>query len=184
MADVIIPIVFPDYKISTPVGKLGDLGHAGVLLIDGATGRTKYYEYGRYDNAGLGLVRKKTVPDVALDKTTKKPTESSLAKTLHSIATQAGHSTRISGAYIEVSGGFLKAQKYADDRMKQNSDSTRESYGLFGNNCGTFMKKTAEAGGASMPWQVDPRPNSYIEEIRDDYPDVDYDPSSKKLTIK
>lgn len=27
-------VVFPDYKISTPVGKIGGLGHAGVILID------------------------------------------------------------------------------------------------------------------------------------------------------
>ena len=43
-----IYIAFPDYKISTPIGKIGNLGHAGVLLIDNKTGVTKYYEYGRY----------------------------------------------------------------------------------------------------------------------------------------
>lgn len=184
MADVVIPIVFPDYKISTPIGNIGELGHAGVLIILGSTGTTKYYEYGRYDKAALGLVRKKTVPDVVIDKTTGKPTEASLAKTLASISHQSGHNTRISGAYIEVSGGYVKALKYADDRYKENSNSKRESYGLLGNNCGTFMKKTAEAAGAPMPWQLDPRPNSYIEEIRADYPDVDYDPGTKKITIK
>ena len=40
-------VVFPDYKISTPIGKMGNLGHAGVLLINNKTGLTKYYEYGR-----------------------------------------------------------------------------------------------------------------------------------------
>lgn len=184
MADVIIPIVFPDYKISTPIGKIGDLGHAGVLLIQGGSGLTKYYEYGRYDAAGKGLVRKRTVPDVKIDKATGKPTETSLAKTLQSISDQAGHKTRISGAYIEVSGGFLKAKVYADDRLKENSDPKRDEYGLFGNNCGTFMKETAAAAGADMPWQIDPRPNSYIEEIRDKYTDLDYDPKTAKLTIK
>jgi len=37
-------IAFPDYKISTPIGKIGGLGHAGVLLINNKTGFTKYYE--------------------------------------------------------------------------------------------------------------------------------------------
>ena len=32
-----IYIAFPDYKISTPIGKIGNLGHAGVLLIDNKT---------------------------------------------------------------------------------------------------------------------------------------------------
>lgn len=36
-----IYIAFPDYKISTPIGKIGNLGHAGVLLIDNKTGVTK-----------------------------------------------------------------------------------------------------------------------------------------------
>ena len=51
-----IYIAFPDYKISTPIGKIGNLGHAGVLLIDNKTGVTKYYEYGRYDKEGKGIM--------------------------------------------------------------------------------------------------------------------------------
>lgn len=178
--DVIIPIVFPDYKISTPVGNIGDLGHAGILVILGGKGTTKYYEYGRYDSAAKGLVRKKLVSDVKFDKSGKIDKDS-LKRTLQSISNQAGHSGRISGAYIEVSGGYTKALTYMDDRMKQNTNKNREEYGLFTNNCGTFMKKTAESAGASMPVQIDPRPNSYIEEIRNDYPNLDYDPKTKKL---
>ncbi len=76
MKDLLIPIVFPDYIITVetrPItvkipdylpyidilpnevrvphtkNKLSDLGHAGVLFINGKTGVTKYYEYGRYD---------------------------------------------------------------------------------------------------------------------------------------
>jgi hypothetical protein len=54
-------LVFPDYKISTPIGKVGGLGHAGGLMIDNKTGATKYYEYGRYDSEGKGLVRNVSV---------------------------------------------------------------------------------------------------------------------------
>ena len=61
-----IYIAFPDYKISTPIGKIGNLGHAGVLLIDNKTGVTKYYEYGRYDKEGKGIVRTFAVPDVKI----------------------------------------------------------------------------------------------------------------------
>ena len=78
--DVAIPIVFPDYRISvdikpttidlfedwtwdnirTPAYKdrWEGLGHAGVFFIEGSTGLTKYFEYGRYDAAGLGKVQK------------------------------------------------------------------------------------------------------------------------------
>lgn len=67
--DIVVPIVFPDYKIETDtvLGKVGGLGHAGVLIIQGATGATKYYEYGRYDPAAKGLVQRRRVPDVATD---------------------------------------------------------------------------------------------------------------------
>jgi hypothetical protein len=69
--DVVVPLVFPDYKIAVEVQKIkvdvlpwtdrdnftipafkekvSNLGHAGVLFINGQTGVTKYYEYGRYD---------------------------------------------------------------------------------------------------------------------------------------
>ncbi|ELY3410685.1 hypothetical protein SMW94_004639 [Vibrio parahaemolyticus] len=80
MKDVIIPIVFPDYKIAVATpravevpdlipfidilpnniqvphtkAKMSNLGHAGVLFINGSNGVTKYYEYGRYDPKGNG----------------------------------------------------------------------------------------------------------------------------------
>ena len=95
-----IYIAFPDYKISTPIGKIGNLGHAGVLLIDNKTGVTKYYEYGRYDKEGKGIVRTFAVPDVKMGQD-KKPTLESLNKTLSVISEQAGHGGRIEGAYIE-----------------------------------------------------------------------------------
>lgn len=63
-----IYIAFPDYKISTPLGKVGNLGHAGVLLINNKTGGTKYYEYGRYDAENKGIVRTISVPDVKIGK--------------------------------------------------------------------------------------------------------------------
>ena len=73
-------IAFPDYKISTPIGKIGNLGHAGVLLIN-KQGVTKYYEYGRYDPEGRGTVRTIPIPDIVIGKDGT-PTEKSLNNTL------------------------------------------------------------------------------------------------------
>src|SRR5690606_3121094 len=36
-----IPIVFKDYLITTSIGRLSSLGHAGILLIDNKTGFTR-----------------------------------------------------------------------------------------------------------------------------------------------
>src|SRR5262245_23074426 len=97
--DVFIPIVFPDYKIAALGTKWGGLGHAGILFILGSTGTTKYYEYGRYDKAAKGEVRKRKVPDVKVDKKTKAIDLKSLAAALDSIASQSGQGTRIAGAF-------------------------------------------------------------------------------------
>ncbi len=90
MKDIVIPIVFPDYRISVNVpkhefdlfpyvdfdnfttpsykDKFSNLGHAGVLFINGKSGLTKYFEYGRYDHPSyLGVVQKiRNLPDVLI----------------------------------------------------------------------------------------------------------------------
>lgn len=70
-SDIVIPIVFPDHKITVKIQstkvdvipwfdfdnftmpkikkKVSNLGHAGVLFINGKNGTTKYFEYRRYD---------------------------------------------------------------------------------------------------------------------------------------
>jgi hypothetical protein len=85
-------IVFPDYKIDTGIHhiQVPFLGHAGVLLIHPKTGTTRYYEYGRYDSANLGMVQKKSVPNVKMG-ADNQPTTDSLQITLKSISEQSGH---------------------------------------------------------------------------------------------
>ena len=94
-----IYIAFPDYLIETPMGKIGGLGHGAVLLID-KDGKTKYYEYGRYDKAKKGLVRTLEVPSVTMD-SDGKPTVASLNVVLGQLSKKAGHGGRIEGAYVE-----------------------------------------------------------------------------------
>jgi len=38
--------------------------------------------------------------------------------------------------------------------------------------------------GKDTPWMVDPRPNSYMGEFREDYPDLDYSPKERVLRIE
>lgn len=211
MKDLLIPIVFPDYKIliETPSAtikvpdylpyvdifpsevrvphtssKLSDLGHAGVLFINGKTGLTKYYEYGRYDSKKQGWVKKmRNLPD--LNKSSDGSfTRSALINVLHTIAAKAGKGGRISAAYIEVEGKFQSMLAYAQKRMALNSKPSRESYQTLSYNCGHFMKGVMDAAEVDSPWMIDPRPNSYIEEIQDDYPKLEYWPSSNKLSIQ
>ncbi|HPF26758.1 MAG TPA: RHS repeat-associated core domain-containing protein [Steroidobacteraceae bacterium] len=170
-----VPIVFPDYRINTPVGRVGGLGHAGILLID-PTGVTKYFEYGRYpdNNCGCGSVRTRKVPNVKMGENNR-PTPESFRRVLNVISARAGHGGRISGAYIQNSS-YAQMLAEALRRMGQNGDPNREPYNLTDNSCITFVRDVLEAGGVDTPWMIDPRPNSYIEELRDDFPHVNFRP--------
>jgi RHS repeat-associated protein len=174
-----ILVVFPDYKISTPVGKVGNLGHAGVLLIDNKTGMTKYYEYGRYDSEGIGLVRNVSVSNVKIGKDGK-PTEKSLQKVLAQISKKSGQKGRIEGAYIE-SDNFEAMNNYAKEKMAENSDPNRDPYSLTSNNCGTFGCDVVNQDpnvAKNSPSVVDPRPNSIIGEYQGEFGKVQYNPKT------
>ncbi|WP_291585799.1 hypothetical protein [Bacteroides sp.] len=178
-------IVYPDYKISTPVGKLGNLGHAGVLLINNKTGLTKYYEYGRYDKEGKGEVRNITVSNVKIGKDGR-PTLTSLNKVMGELSKEAGQNGRIDGAYIE-SDNFENMNKYAETKKKENSNPNRKAYSLTGNNCGTFAADVInqdEKVNKTAPSIVDPRPNSIVGEYQDKFKTIIYNPITKKSEFK
>lgn len=208
MLDIAIPIVFPDYLIAvnTPKtrmkipdllpgfdifpddveipstnNKVPELGHAGVLFIKGSSGLTKYYEYGRYGGE-LGQVRKLTIRDVKISG--NKITKDSLSYTLSQISAKSGQNGRISAAYIEVQDKFPAMLAYANKRYNERTNPNRKPYSLFTNSCNHFMKEVLEAADIDLPALVDPRPNSYIEEIRDDHTDLDYFKEGNLLTIE
>lgn len=180
--DVLIPVVFPDYKIAAMGRKWEYLGHAGILFVLGTTGTTKYYEYGRYDTASRGIVRKRDIPNAKLGKGTGLD-PASLGPALLAIARQSGQSTRISGAFIEQAHAYPKVLDYVESRRRQNRSEKRTEYRLLTNNCGTFMQEALEAGGVDTPWMIDPRPNSYIEELRSAFRTLDFDPKTKQVAI-
>jgi len=194
--DVVIPIVFPDYKVTVEVQKtkvdvfpwvtfdnfsmpayrdrISNLGHAGVLFVNGKTGTTKYYEYGRYDppkNLGL-VVKARNLPDVVLKN--GKIELTSLKKPLSFISRISGQSGRIQGVYIEVENKYDVMLGHAELRKSQNASPARRPYDLVTNSCIHFVKEITERAGVRTPWMVDPRPNSYIGKFRDDFPDLDY----------
>ena len=157
------------------------MGHAGVLFINGKTGETKYFEYGRYDSGGLGIIRRiRSLPDALIKE--GKLEYSSLKKILKKISKISGQSGSIKGVYIEVGNKYPAMLEYAQFRKSQNSNKRRKPYDLFQNNCIHFVKAITTKAGVKTPWMADPRPNSYIGEFRDDYIDLDY--SGNKLILE
>jgi hypothetical protein len=52
-----------DYcPVNTGYGFHLPLGHAGVVSVNPATGETRYYEYGRYEDKECGNVERRKVP--------------------------------------------------------------------------------------------------------------------------
>lgn len=201
--DAAIPIVFPEYRITVDVAPVdvdllpwftfddfrvprykerwSNLGHAGILFINGMSGLTKYYEYGRYDPQGIGAVRNRRISNVQVRE--GKIVQDSLRKPLHEIATVAGQSGRIEAVYIERQNAFAPMLKYAQLRESQNVNPKRIPYDLLTNSCVHFVKDVVATAGIETPWMLDPRPNSYIGEFRDDYPDLDYNPRTGELKL-
>jgi len=200
MPDLVIPIVFPEYKISvrTPKTKIdvfpwvdfdnftipptkqkfSDLGHAGVLLVNGINGVTKYYEYGWYDPPEYkGVVRRVPLPDAKIDQ--NGIVLSSLIAPIARISEVAGQGGRIEAVFLEAQSVFTKLNKMILVRKSQNNNPKRRTYDLTSNSCIHFVKWVAKAAGKDTPWMIDPRPNSYIGEFRDDYRDLDYSPKTK-----
>ena len=201
--DAVIPIVFPDYKILVEVqktkvdvfpwttrddfhlpaykDKISNLGHAGVLFINGKTGETRYYEYGRYDPKNLGIVVKaRNLQNVVING--EKIDPSSLKKPLAMISRTSGQSGRIQGVYIEVENKYSAMLEHAELRKSQNAFPNRKPYDLLSNSCIHFVKEVTERAGVSTPWMADPRPNSYMGEFRDDFQDLDF--ADGALTIE
>jgi hypothetical protein len=215
--DAVIPIVFPNYEIkvsesvSIPAfdlpkfniggrsfggkvtktqvfdGKISDLGHAGVLILQGGTpgksGTAKYFEYGRYDPQELGIVRPVEVPNILLGPDGR-AIKTSLEAVLAIIAKKAGHGTRIAGAYIEAPGKFKEMKGYADFRYSLNKSPKRTTYAIMSYSCLHFMRETAAKSGKPMPEVIDPSPAGYIDRIRAVYPELDYDPKGKTVKIE
>ncbi len=206
--DVAIPVVFPDFLVTvdTPPVNIGVpdlpfidipgipdrvnipgskqkvpyLGHAGALFFEGVSGTTKYYEYGRYDTAALGIVRKVTVPNVKMN--TARPTKESLFALLAKVSSSSRQPGRILGAYIPLAPGMYRNMlAYAEKRLKENTNPKRNAYDLFFNSCNHFMKETCNAGYAGLPPVAIPNPAGYIQLVRQSFPTLDYSSTGLKV---
>ncbi|WP_350116092.1 RHS repeat-associated core domain-containing protein [Nitrosomonas sp.] len=137
---------FPDYPITVPGTDWKTTltpGHAGVLGYDNATGATRYYEYGRYDS-DLGNVRRRSVPDLKIDKNGQ-PTPESLKALQDALSRDAGHGTKTE-LLCEANINEKKVYDYAE---KLKSDAKRPPYSWkpwASNTCRDFARRALDAG--------------------------------------
>jgi RHS repeat-associated protein len=181
-------VVFPEYNISTPLGQVSGLGHAGVLLIDNETGKTVYYEFGRYDDENIGQVRKISTPDVVFDDHGL-PTEESLTNVFSQLSSEAGKGGPIEGAYFQ-SDAFQEMYDYAEAQYKQSNpeydeyDPQRESYNLLRNQCGTFcLDVISQDDEIDRPWFINTSPINIGNYLERSNISISYDPNERNTTI-
>ncbi|MNZ51948.1 hypothetical protein D3C78_697800 [compost metagenome] len=194
--DLVIPLVFPDYqihidgyeaeffgrRIKIPSQKAPYLGHAGVLIINGKTGLTKYYEYGRYPGPGpAGRTRSGRIPDVALKG--GMIVESSLLKTLRTISVAHGQKGRISGVVLRGKV-FDQAISWLKSKEAGNLDLNRKEYDLGNHNCMTFVADLVDYIGLESPFRPPVVvPSAYIEQFQLSMPDLEYNYRTDTLEV-
>jgi hypothetical protein len=194
--DLVAVIVFPTVTIHVPnIGEVPMIGHAAVLFINGGTGLTKYYEYGRYSNPPHpqedGIVRRQRIPDVTIDRSGK-PDKNSLRSVYRSISEQSGKKTEIRSVMLPADDQFDVGIKWCDGRLALNGDSRREKYSPLTNNCCHFAAAAAGKVVSSMYQPllvvIDPIPHGYIKTLQllsipvPGVHNIDYDYTSDKLS--
>ena len=156
MTDFAIPIVWVNYPITTPSGPaIGGLGHAGVVIVNGSTGHTRYFEYGRYDHDAdgdpIGMVKTKPVPNLVIANGIIDGR--SLRNMVASLNASAGKGTPATGAILPLdSGGYDAALSYALQAQEDEAGTLGEYSWWNDNHCYSFAKAVAAAGGSWVDW--------------------------------
>lgn len=185
-------ITYSDYKIEseTALGRVGGLGHAGVL-ISAHNGLTKYYDYGRFKTSDgtKGKVKNWRVPNAKLGK--DGISVESLSKIFDVLSQGSGQNGRIEAVRFK-NLDFKKMNEYAYQKFKESNignpeyNKNRKPYGLTSNNCGHFAESVIEKGGdIAKPIIVNPSPINFVDEYWEEgYDKYIFDPQTKEIQIK
>jgi len=138
------------YKATSKGVKVLGLGHAGVAFINGVTGAVSYYEYGRYDGPGYGLVRSPYTGTVTFDEMGN-PDPNSFASLMAALTkTNYGSGQGFEGVYVKVPNGSYQIMKdFADTRMADIKAKKAAAYDINGNHCFTFALEVAGSVGVN-----------------------------------
>ena len=119
------------FKMQVPTG------HGATIIVD-SKGRTRYFEYGRYES-NLGQTRRRPIPDLKLDQSGQ-PTAESLEAMFDKISHAYGQDSPIQAILIPADDAEdLAMQQYLELRVRQNNDAKRQAYTTWGHHCGTLI---------------------------------------------
>jgi RHS repeat-associated protein len=116
------------------------LGHGAAIAVDPKTGKTTYFEYGRY-GGDFGKVRGQYTPSVVIGDDGK-PTQASLDNLYGYISKHYGENSHVTATYYQDADN-KKIIRFAKQRM---NDKNRKPYNILNNNCKTFAQDAINAG--------------------------------------
>lgn len=127
------------------------LGHAGIAMIDGATGAVKYYEYGRYDSGNYGRVRSVASVEqikISFEPRTGNPTTASLQQLASALTRTNGGPNGFEAVYVKLANGAFKAMvSFSETRKAEVVARRAAAYNIASNHCFTFAMEVASAVG-------------------------------------
>ena len=127
--------------------RVAGLGHAGVVIINGETGQTRYFEYGRY-GGDYGSVRERPVADVTMGNHCN-PSTVSLNALARDITRTNGGPYGFEAAYIKLQdGAYERMLRFIEQRMADVRARRARAYDINDNHCFTFAVEVAAVGGA------------------------------------
>jgi RHS repeat-associated protein len=133
-----IDINYDYYPVNTGLGFNLPLGHGAVVAVDPTTGRTRYYEFGRYSDKKCGNVVSRPIPDLKMGPEGL-PDQKSLEALYAFLSENYGHGSHVSATYYRDTS-YSAAVKYAEDFSRKHA-----CYSLIGNSCKTFAQDAATA---------------------------------------
>ncbi|WP_288124959.1 RHS repeat-associated core domain-containing protein, partial [Delftia sp. 13_1_20CM_4_67_18] len=146
---------FPDYPVEYAEGKTSTWlgGHSGVLTYD-TSGKTQYFEYGRYNPNAKGImgsklpqddgnVRQTPMPNLKIGKDGV-PTDDSMRNLEEQLSKRSGK-----GTPAKLTCSSADPKKVADYAKEISENKDREKYNwnpFNSNHCRTFARDAAKAG--------------------------------------
>jgi len=181
-----IAVTFTNYRVGNPSGSPGrlPLGHAGIVTYDNSTGKTRYFEYGRYGQNGQGMVREPFASSNALPSVSfgsdGRPTDASVKSLLSFLSANAGGGTSVEAALF--SGANANSMNQAADQAMAGGGSTSAPYSFMTNNCASFTENMLGSGGVSTAGPAIDVPGDVMGSLQSqDDASYSYDAASQSL---
>nr|ART38311.1 G285 [uncultured bacterium] len=127
------------YPVAVPGNMSVPAGHSGVIAVDPPTGKTQYYEFGRYGGKCGNVRGPFDVGKISFDEKGN-PTSASIEEVLTNASTAYGKNSPTYSEYSKKA--YQDVIDYAE-RRRREADSCERPYNFIFDNCNNFGREAA-----------------------------------------